>query len=227
MILGGGGTGDSPVSSSRTAIIDLDSDPAPVYVQGPNLKDVSRYPGVVILPDDTVFQTGGSKAYRNDNNFASQIFHPDTNTFTQAAKPRVGRNYHSEAILLPDGRVATFGSNPIDNSFEMRVEVYSPAYLFKGDRPQIKSGNKELVRGTTSTFATTSNVKTAKLIRPSAVTHITDVEQRSVNLPFTKTSGGIQVEIPENPNLVPPGWYMAFVTDNNDIPSQAYWVHVQ
>ena len=65
-------------------------------------------------------------------------------------------------------------------------------------------------------------------MRPSSVTHVTDVEQRSVNLPFTPSADGkgIDVQIPANQNLVPPGWYMAFVTNKKNVPSQAYWVHV-
>ena len=229
MIFGGAGNGDSPVTTNRTAIVDLDSSPNPTYVAGPPLKNATRYPGVVILPDDTVFETGGSRGYRLNDILSAEIYHPKSNTFTKAASPRVGRNYHSEAVLLPDGRVATFGSNPIDNSYEMRIEIYSPAYLFRGERPVITGGVTELKRGTASNFSTNipSEIKTAKLMRPSAVTHVTDVDQRSINLPLIKTSDGITIQIPDNPNLVPSGWYMAFVTNNLDVPSEAYWVHVQ
>ncbi|HKX72807.1 MAG TPA: galactose oxidase-like domain-containing protein [Candidatus Saccharimonadales bacterium] len=228
MVMGGGGIGDSPDATNRTAIIDLD-ETNPTFTDGPKLKEAVRYPSAVILPDDTVLATGGSRGYRTDDVHNAQIFHPDTNTFTDAASPRVGRNYHSEAMLLPDGRVAVFGSNPIDNSFEMRIEIYSPSYLFKGERPQITGGNKKIERGTKTELKTSnpSNIGTAKLMRPSSVTHVTDVEQRSINLPFTTTKDGINVEIPANQNLVPSGWYMAFITDKQGIPSAAYWVHVK
>lgn len=230
MLLGGAKAGDSPVTETtdRTAVVNLNSSAAPAYVRGPNLHNATRYPGVVILPDDTVLETGGSKGYRNFNLHSAEIYHPDTNTLTPAASPRVGRNYHAEAILLPDGRVATFGSNPINNTFEMRIEIYSPAYMFKGKRPNITGSNTELPRGTSVTLQTSNSdeIKTAKLIRPSAVTHVTDVEQRSIDLSFTKINGGITVTVPDNPNLVPSGWYMTFVTNNQNIPSSAYWVHV-
>lgn len=228
MVLGGGGIGDSAESTNRTSIIDLDA-ANPAFTDGPNMKEAVRYPNVVILPDDTVLNTGGSRNYRTDDVHSAQIFHPDTNTFTDAASPRVGRNYHTEALLLPDGRVAVFGSNPIDNSFEMRIEIYSPSYLFKGERPSITGGEKKIERGT-KTFLKTSNpdnIATAKLMRPSSVTHVTDVEQRSINLPIIKGKDGITVDIPANQNLVPSGWYMAFVTDKQGLPSAAYWVHVK
>ena len=228
MVMGGGGVGDSPIATDRTAIIDLDAE-NPAFTDGPDLKEAVRYPSAVILPDDTVLKTGGSRGYRDNNVHSAAIFNPATNTFTDAASPRVGRNYHSEALLLPDGRVATFGSNPIDNSFEMRIEIYSPAYLFKGERPRIIGGHKQIERGTQTTFTTSNpgNIGTAKLMRPSSVTHVTDVEQRSINLPLTQTDYGIRVDIPENQNLLPSGWYMLFVTDKQGLPSEAFWVQVK
>jgi hypothetical protein len=228
MLAGGGGVGDSEAATARTAIVDL-TQANPAYVTGPNIPyGAVRYPNTVILPDDTVLTSGGSAGYREKDVLGAAIYHPDTNTFTKAASPAVGRNYHSEALLLPDGRVATFGSNSIDNSFELRVEIYSPAYLFKGTRPKITKVVKEITRGTKVDFTTSdpANIKTAKLIRPSSVTHVTDVEQRSINLAFTRTATGITADIPENMNLLPAGWYMAFVTDKNDVPSEATWVHV-
>lgn len=46
----------------------------------------------------------------------------------------VDRMYHSEAILLQDGRVLVTGSDPEDPRFpqEYRVEVYIPPYLSSG-----------------------------------------------------------------------------------------------
>ena len=94
-----------------------------------------------------MLQTGGaSTAVKDGNNpvFSAQIFDPKTDTWTKAASPTVPRVYHSSALLLPDGRVATFGGNP-EGSFEMRIEIYSPAYLEKDTpRPRITSGPTEM-----------------------------------------------------------------------------------
>ena len=48
--------------------------------------------------------------------------------------------YHSEAILLSDGRILVSGSDPEDNVHpqEYRIEVYYPPYLADGrTQPQI------------------------------------------------------------------------------------------
>jgi hypothetical protein len=66
-----------------------------------------------------------------------------------------------------------------------------------------------------------------RLIRPSAVTHVTNVEQRSIALDFTAGgNGAITVTVPGQPTLVPPGYYMLFVTNKAGVPSLARWVQV-
>src|SRR5438132_13100132 len=46
----------------------------------------------------------------------------------------IARLYHSEATLLPDGRVLVSGSDPKTNGYpeELRLEVYIPPYLNQG-----------------------------------------------------------------------------------------------
>lgn len=63
-------------------------------------------------------------------------------------------------------------------------------------------------------------------MRPSAVTHVTDTDQRSVALGLRRTAGGITVTVPGNRALVPSGWYMLFVTDDRGTPSEGVWVEV-
>jgi Domain of unknown function (DUF1929) len=238
MILGGGGVGTSPLVTARTAIADLAS-PKPAYTAGPNLAQPTRYPLSVILPDDTVLVTGGAEQYRGkhaSDNHIARIYHPDTNSFTVAAAPTIGRDYHSEAVLLPDGRVATLGSNPLyadkeDTTtapFEQRVEIYSPPYLFRGPRPVLTGGPRQVPRGGSATFTTSNpaDIQKIRLIHPSAATHDTDLEQRSIALSFTTTADGVHVRIPPQPGLVPLGWYMLFIDNHKGVPSVARWVQV-
>lgn len=239
MVLGGGGVGESAASTARTDIIDLRT-PDPHFTPGADLAEPTRYLSAVILPDDTVLATGGSRDYRgkgDSNNHIARVYDPTTGSFRVAASPRVGRNYHSEALLLPDGRVAVLGSDSLyrdgDNSlpgtFEQRIEIYSPPYLYRGSRPALTDGPAQLQRGGTAQFQTPDPdaIATAKLIRPSAVTHTTDVEQRSVALGIARKDRAVSLTVPTQAGLVPSGWYMLFVTDRTGTPSVARWVQVQ
>lgn len=239
MVLGGGGVGESKKSTTRTAIVDLKA-AHPRYVTGPHLPEPTRYLNSVIMPDDTVFTTGGSADYRGrgaSDILKAQTYHPATNRFTEAAAPTVGRNYHTEALLLPDGRVALFGSDPLfgdkDNtqpgSFEQRVEVYTPPALHRTHRPVLGGGPKEVARGGSATYTALSadGIGTARLIHPGSATHVTDVDQRSIALDFERTRNAITVTIPHDLALVPSGWYMLFVTDRHHTPSKARWVHIR
>lgn len=138
----------------------------------------------------------------------------------------------AEALLLPDGRIVVLGSNPLfadradteTAAFEQRVEIYTPPSLYHGSRPQLMDAPGQVALGGSLTAATPtpSELATAKLIRPSSVTHATAVEQRSVALTITgRTATGVTLAVPANPNLLPPGWYMLFVTDRSGTPSVA------
>jgi hypothetical protein len=241
MILGGGGVGESKKSTPRTAVVDLKKD-NPVFEDGPDLPQGTRYLNSVIMPDDTVFTANGAEDYRGrsaSNILKAQFYDPKGNVFREAASPTVGRNYHSEALLLPDGRVASFGSDPLYDDqqntklghFEQRMEIFTPPALHSGgaDRPVLKDGPKQLDKSHRATFRTddTDRIVKARLMRPSAVTHTTDVEQRSIELGITKKGNAVTFDVPKDSALVPPGWYMLFVTDADGTSSDAKWIQVK
>ncbi|MCZ4513869.1 kelch motif-containing protein [Streptomyces sp. ActVer] len=238
MVIGGGGVGESKKSSKKTRIIDLLADD-PKFVDGPELEKGTRYPQASILPDDSLLVSGGSEDYRgrgDSNILQARMYDSKTDKFKRVADPLVGRNYHSGSILLPDGRVMFFGSDPLysdkantkPGKFEQRVEIYTPPYLYQGSRPSLSGGPKTVERGGSATFSSkhASSIKTARLIRPSASTHVTDVDQKSIALDFKKTKDGLTVTVPKSRNLVASGWYMLFVTDDQGTPSKAQWVKV-
>ncbi|WBO66109.1 kelch motif-containing protein [Streptomyces camelliae] len=238
LVIGGGGVGESKLSSKKTRLIDLKAK-SPRFVDGPELAKGTRYPQSSILPDDTVLVSGGSQDYRgrgDSNILQARLYHPDSNSFTRVADPLVGRNYHSGSILLPDGRVMFFGSDSLygdkantkPGKFEQRIEIYTPPYLYRGSRPSLGGGPQTIARGASGTFTSeqAAGIRKARLIRPSASTHVTDVDQRSVALDFKVTGDKVTVTVPGNRNLVPSGWYMLFVDDDQGTPSIAQWVKV-
>ncbi|MFG3413090.1 galactose oxidase-like domain-containing protein [Streptomyces althioticus] len=239
MVIGGGGVGESPRSSEKTRIVDLKADD-PTFVDGPSLDKGTRYPQASVLPNDEVLISGGSEDYRgrsDSNILEARIYDTEKNELRRVADPLVGRNYHSGSILLPDGRVMFFGSDSLfadkantkPGEFEQRIEIYTPPYLYGDEeQPDLAGGPQTIKRGGSGTFTSqdAASVKKVRLIRPSATTHVTDVDQRSIALDFTTDGDQITVTVPKNKNLVQSGWYMLFVTDGDGTPSKAQWVQV-
>lgn len=163
---------------------------------------------------------------------------------TLARDPRV-RNYHSTALLLPDGRVMTAGGEAPSEFDRNTVSIYEPPYLFSGDayarRPVVSGGPEVLRYGEpfTLTLAEPDDVdstRTVALLRPAAVTHGFDQNQRYVPLDFVKAGspGRLLAWAPADSFLAPPGEYMLFVTrgrgnsaDSLPVPSLAKWVVVR
>jgi hypothetical protein len=142
----------------------------------------------------------------------------------------------------------TEGSDPLfsdkagnrPGSFETRIEIYTPPYLETGTpRPQIVHAPKVLQRNTSFTVhANTSNgIATARLLRPSAVTHQTDPEQRSIALDVTLPKDclpdpgqeehcDMTLTLGKLEGITPSGYYMLMLVDNRGVPSRAAWVRV-
>lgn len=264
MIMGGGNTYKTEENATdSTDEINLE-EADPHWVAGPDLPRGTMengemepegagkmYVSAVALPDGTVMETGGSLRPRTENVHEAAIFDPQSNQFTPVAFDPIGRDYHSEALLLPDGRVLTLGSNPInvetgEERFQTDLSIYEPPYLFKGTRPTLEliDGSANTLEGSvnrttqweygsehTITYsAPGSHIAKAVLIRPAAVTHSSDPNQREVELPIVQedpaSDGEIRVSLTSNPNLAPPGYYMVFIVNAKGVPSASQWVHV-
>jgi hypothetical protein len=243
LTLGGGNIDSNPEANRLTDIIDL-KQPNPSYVAGPPIPQGTvdlgngpvpqtgdqgkMYVSAVLLPDGKVLETGGALHNRANPVYETSIFDPASETFDPVAVDPEARGYHSSAFLLPDGRVMTTGDNPGNGSWNHDVSVYSPPYLFKGPRPQITSViDTEWNYGDTQRITVDRPIAKAELIRPAAVTHSSDPNQRFVDLPLSVDGGNVDLNVTSNPNLAPPGWYMLFAVDANGVPSVAKWVHLQ
>ena len=229
MVLGGGGPA-GPVRDMN--LIDLAA-ASPSFVPGPKPKHARGMQNAVILPDRTVFVSGGGAA--EDPAAAvleSEIYDPAANTWRVGATALVPRLYHSVALLLPDARVITAGSNPHRRDDELRLELYHPPYLFRGPRPFIESAPETITYGDAFEIHSpqADDIRWAQLVRPMAVTHSCDTDQRLVDLPISRRRPGfcqLLVTVPKEPTLAPPGWYMLFITDRDGVPSHASWVQLK
>ncbi len=207
-------------------IIDF-SQPAPHWRYTSPMHYARQHANAVLLPDGTVLVVGGGQSglYKKPVR-QSELFDPETETWTLLATQTAPRAYHSAAVLLPDGRVLSTGMD--SGKWKRSGEVYSPPYLFKGPRPVIASAPAAVAYG--STFAVTTpdaaDVSKAALLRPGSATHSVNFEQRYVALGFSASGDQVTVTAPAGGNIAPPGWYMLFLVGANGVPSVASWVHV-
>ncbi|WP_405731995.1 DUF1929 domain-containing protein [Streptomyces sp. NBC_00028] len=243
LTLGGGNIDSNPEANRLTDVIDL-KQPNPAYVAGPPLPQGTvdlgngpqpetgnqgkMYVSAVLLPDGKVLETGGGLHNRANPVHESSLYDPDTGTFDPVAADPEARGYHSSAFLLPDGRVMATGDNPGNGTWNHNVSIYTPPYLLKGPRPSITSViDTEWTYGDTQRITVDRPIAKAELIRPAAVTHSSDPNQRFVDLPLAVDGNNVDLNVTSNPNLAPPGWYMLFAVDANGVPSVAKWVHLQ
>ena len=101
------------------------------------------YHTLTTLADGTVLAIGGEtssdQSIVTSGVLPTEIWNPTTETWTPAAPIAVARNYHSTAILLPDGRCCGgWGTHHrAQRPGRVQAQIYSPPYLFKGPRPTI------------------------------------------------------------------------------------------
>lgn len=218
LILGGG-----EPATNTAEIINL-ADPEPTWRFTAPMNYGRRNLNAVLLPDGKVLVVGGNATGNNVNPvLQAEIFDPVGETWTAVASMQRPRVYHSAAMLLPDGRVAAGGSDG-----EFTAEFYSPPYLFQGPRPQISSAPDAVSYGGSFQVSTpdAQNIARVVLLRPGAVTHSVNMEQRYVALHFQAGTDSLTAQVPANPNLVPPGYYMLFIVNANSVPSEATFVQL-
>lgn len=200
----------------------------------------------VVLPDGTVFITGGqrfSKLFTDEQSVVTpELFNPYTKTWRTLAPEALPRNYHSISILLADGRVFTgggglcwTGGNCDPSANHPNGQIFSPPYLFDSTgavatRPVISSVSLQSVRVggsfTINMSASASDLKFV-LVRMGSVTHSVNTDQRRV--PLTNVSGSgsrYSVRLPNDSGVLIPGPYYLFVLSKAGTPSLARTIQI-
>jgi hypothetical protein len=216
-----------------------------------NMLEARWNPSGVGLPDGTVLAVGGSTT--SDTTAPGtgvptrtvELFDYRNETWYSMARIARDRTYHHSAVLLPDGRVLLGGHAPpasavrggdvggpfANNDRDPSFEIFSPHYLFRGDRPLIGHVQAGIRWGETFEVVTRQalNIESVVLIRLGSPQHSIDSDQRTVRLAFTRQSGRLAVSAPPNGAVAPPGYYYLFLnltTRRGPIPSMARVVKV-
>ena len=113
-IMKAGSASDSQNSgpSSKTTFVLDTTQTSPTWVQTPSMVYPRTFFNLVTLPDDTVLAVGG-ETDKNGGIIANAVYaaewSPQTQVWTTMASMHTPREYHSTALLLPDGRVVVSG----------------------------------------------------------------------------------------------------------------------
>ncbi len=247
----------------------------PTSTEAADMQFRRRLHQLTVLPDGKVLATGGlsdtdpaPNPTWNANGgdlandlvnpeaavYAAEIWDPETDTWTLLDEASKLRQYHSMAMLLPDGRVISGGGGVCGpcyhNSYsEANFEFFSPPYLFNSDgsprdasqrpaitEPTVLDGSAEVLSPVeyTDEFDVDyslgdpgTTIDQVTLIKLPAPTHATDQGQRRVPLEFDdSTPGTLAITAPENAFEASPGFYMLFLIDSNGVPSIAKMIQV-
>jgi hypothetical protein len=224
-VLTAGGRRDRTGATRTAEDIDF-SHPSPNWTYTSPMHHGRFELNLVLLADGTALAVGGAKGpglYDRPVRIA-ELYDPTKDVWTDMAAQTAQRTYHSTALLLPDGRVVSAGSDL--GSLQSTVEYFSPPYLFRGPRPSITSAPSTLGYGQTFTISTpdASAITRVALVRPGAATHANDFDQRYVDLSFTAGSGSVMATAPADANMAPPGYYMLFILNSKGVPAIAPFV---
>ncbi|RDW66140.1 E set [Coleophoma cylindrospora] len=193
------------------------------------------------LPDGTYLIVNGAHqgvagfGLGTDPNYQAVLYDPSlpvNSRFTIMASTIVARLYHSEAMLLQDGRVLISGSDPEDGTHpeEYRTEVFLPPYLLNGaTKPTYTLTNTDWAYGAAITL---TNVVTpaggavrVSMLAAVSSTHGNSMGQRTLFPAVSCTGTTCTVTAPPTVHICPPGWYQVFLLDG-PTPSNSVWVRL-
>ena len=222
-------------AASTTYVLDM-TQPSPAWQQTAPMAFPRAYHNLTLLPDGHVLVTGGgdtTDAVDLEGAIApAEMWSPLTRTWTTLAAMQTPRLYHSIALLLPDARVLVGGggrfSGPSPTTDQLSIEIFTPPYLLRGTRPVITTAPTTTTFGASFLVQTPDAARIASVafVKPGAVTHSFNADQRYVPLSFTVSGTQLTVQAPANGNLAPPGYYMLFVVDTAGVPSVAKFVRI-
>ena len=209
-ILKAGGVDENEVPVDKVAKIEIDpANPEnavwELLPQASSLPEPRHDHHLVLLPDGKILLVGGHDGtdYIKD----ARMFDPSAAVleWKDMADMVKARGHHAVALLLPDATVLSAGGPGSPDP--ATAEIYRPPYLFAGPRPVIAPPPSSVQYGCQFLVTATpiGDIDRVTLVRPAAVTHWFDQDQRFLELTFTVVGDELLVDAPANANLAPPG----------------------
>ena len=234
LVAGGGATptpgSDSTTGASTGAAYSVDLRTAsPVVQVEASMSFPRQFSNTVVLPNGEVMVIGGNGGVKFSDTgsvLTPELWNPRTRTWRRVANLTVPRNYHSVALLLPDGRVWA-GGGGLGGANRQDAQIFTPPALLNSDgtaatRPVITAGASATGYGQTFSITATAGLAQFALIKMSSLTHSVNTDLRRLVLPFSETSpGSYQLTAHANLNVMTPGYWMLYGVDPRGVYSEA------
>jgi YVTN family beta-propeller protein len=236
LIAGGAATPNQQPATARAMIIDINQ-PTPVKTEIAPMGFARKFNNGVALPTGEVLILGGNTSGIEFSDqgtvLTPELWNPNTRAWRQMNDAGVARNYHSIALLLPDGRVFSGGGGLCNCSADHPdAQIYSPPYLFGTDgfpaiRPEILTAPATVSYGRTIVVQATPSLAKFSLIKMSGITHNLNSDLRFLRVPFRElTAGQYELSLHSNRNVMTPGYWMLFAVNAAGVPSVAKVINV-
>jgi galactose oxidase len=234
------GTATNTQATNHAYTLDIGGGPTRPVISGrtSNMAYARAFGNSVVLPDGEVLVLGGQQHPQTFTDTGSvlspELWNPATGKFTVMAPLAIPRNYHSVAVLLPDGRVFSGGGGLCGSctTNHLNGQIFSPPYLFNADgsarrRPVIGTAPAKTTTGSAMTVTADSSTLKFVLVRMSAVTHSVDNDQRRIPLAAVANGTTYTLQLPDDKGVLLPGNYMLFALDADGTPSMAKTINIR
>ena len=182
------------------------------------------------------FQGVAGFGLASDPNLSALLYDPSQSVGSRISilgNTTIARMYHSEATLLPDGRVLISGSDPQTPGLpeELRIEVYIPPYLNQGlTQPVVTVPNTDWAYGgqyqiNVGLFQGGVGNMRVSLVAATSSTHGNTMGGRTIFPAFSCDGTVCTVTAPPNAKVSPPGWHQLFILDG-PTPSHGVFVRI-
>ncbi|MCF7784919.1 MAG: putative Ig domain-containing protein [Prosthecobacter sp.] len=228
---------DGGVVVNKAFTVDLNGT-APVVAPAAPMANARSFANSVMLPNGEVMIVGGNTSGQFFSDvgtvYSPEIWNPTTGQWRAVADLTVPRNYHSLAMLLPDGRVWSGGGglsgDPLTDHQD--AQIFTPPQLFNTDgtpavRPVITAAPDRISPASIFTVNASSGVQYFSAISMSGLTHSVSTGLRHVRFTHTNPSEGLYaVTAPSSINVLTPGYWMMFAVDANGVWSVSHIIQV-
>ncbi len=234
-LFGGKQIGHEYSASNKVIKIDFSDSSKPKILKARSMQMPRFNANATILPNGKIFINGGS-AYKDleFSIYEGEIYDPFTEESELMDKGYFRRNYHSTALLLPNGTILVSGGD-VWNS-----EIFYPPYLFTkdwegntvlADRPSIENISPTINRGDVKIKLNKDfldYIDRFTIISTGSTTHAQGSEPKFRSLNFSRLNKfEYIVEIPKNKSELQDGTYMVFAISKNGTPSEGKIIYLK